>query len=133
MSDLILKIFPVNEVNTNKTELIEEHLTNANFLSGEETEFFGENYLKPGPSFSDFFEFEDEISARQTFGDARIKIIADGYGVTMEDDAEEPNFMDRSNALEIWNIDGNFTNWDKLCGTLTQATGDAYTGEWAIL
>ena len=134
MSDFILKIFPVDEVNTDKTGLIKEHLIKANFLSGEETEFSGETYLKPGQSFCEYFEFEDEKSAKKTFKDeARIKIIADGYGVTMDEDAEEPDFIDRKNVVEIWNVDGNYTSWDKLSRSLTQATGDTYTGEWEIL
>ena len=106
----------------------------ANFLSGEEAEFSGESYLKPGQSFCDYFEFEDEKSAKLSFKDeVRIKIVADGYGVTMEEDAEEPDFMDRRNVVEIWNVDGNYTGWDKLSSSLTQATGDTYTGEWEIL
>ena len=134
MSDFILKIFPVGEVNADKTELIKELLTNANFLSGERIEFSGESYLAPGQSFCNYFKFEDEKSAKQTFQDeVRIKIISDGYGVTMEDDAEEPQFIDRKNVIEIWNIDGNYTSWDKLSNSLTQATGDTYAGEWEIL
>jgi hypothetical protein len=134
MSDFILKIFPVDEVSVDKTELIKEHFTKLNFLTGEESEYYGESYFKPGLSFCDFFEFEDEISARKGFRDeARIKIIADGYGVKMDEEVEEPEFIDRKNVIEIWNIDGNYKNWQKLVDSLTLVTGDIYTGEWEIL
>lgn len=134
MSDFILKIFPAEQVNTDKTGLIREHLTKSNFLSGEEVEFYGETHLKPGAAFCDYFEFEDEKSARKTFQDeAKIKIVADGYGVIMKEDAEEPEFVDRKNVIEIWSIDGNYTDWSKLTRFISQATGDSYTGEWEIL
>ena len=45
MSDFILKIFPVDEVNTDKTELLKENLMKVDFLSGDETEFSRETYL----------------------------------------------------------------------------------------
>ena len=96
MSDFILKIFPVDKVSVDKIELIKEHFTKAEFLSGKETEFSGESYLEPGQSFCDYFEFEDENYARQTFkGEAKTKIVAHVYGMTMEEDAEEPEFIDR--------------------------------------
>ena len=44
-----------------------------------------------------------------------------------------PDFLDINNVVEIWNADGNFTNWDKLTNLLEQITGDDYKGAWDIL
>ena len=52
MPDLILKIFPSDEVEADKTTIIREQLAKSNFLSGQEIEFHGEHYLEPGSSFS---------------------------------------------------------------------------------
>lgn len=134
MSDFILKLFPVVQTNSDKSGLIKNHLVRDNFLTGEEFDFYGEAFLRPGAAFCDYFLFDDERSARQTYKkDARIKIVSDGYGVVMEEEAEEPEFFGRKNVLEIWNIDGNYNNWDKLIHSLQQITGDVYKGEWEIL
>jgi hypothetical protein len=134
MSDFILKIFPVEEVTVDKTELIKQALIKSKFLTGGSKDVHGETYLTAGESFCDFFEFEDAASARDNYqGEVGIKISADGYGVIMEEDAEEPTFIDRKNVVEVWNVDGNYTGWDKLTQLLEQATGDSYAGEWEIL
>ena len=134
MSDFILKIFPVEEITTDKTELIRQALIKSCFLTGEQFDFYGEVYLRAGDTFCDYFEFEDEGSAKKDYrNEVRIKISASGYGVIMGEDAEETEFIDRKNVLEIWNADGNYIKWDKLTLLMQQATGDSYVGEWEIL
>jgi hypothetical protein len=54
-------------------------------------------------------------------------------GIMMEEDAEEPEFIDRKNVIEIWNIDGNYTGRNKRTKLVSDVTGDEYKGEWEIL
>lgn len=134
MSDFILKIFPVSEIDIDKTEEIKNILLVNKFISTDTIDFSGDTHYKPGKAFCEYFEFEDENTAFNTYKtDVTINIAVDGQGVIMEDAAEEPGFIDRKNVVEIWNADGNYTNWDKLTYLLQQATGDAYTGQWDIL
>lgn len=134
MSDFILKIFPEAVSVPDHTAGIRAGLVRAGFLSGAETEFYGETYLMPGPNFCDFFSFEDEAAARVTYqSEARIRVLKSGYGVILQPDSEEPEFADRNNLIEIWNIDGNYTGWTKLCNLLQALTGEAYIGNWEIL
>ena len=134
MSDFILKVFPVEEVTADKTMAIKDQLINKGFISGEEVEFSGDKYLRPGKSFCDFFGFDNEQAARESSSkDIRIKIEPKSYGIKLEDEANEPEFIDRNNVVEIWNADGNFTSWKKLTDTMQQITGDEYAGDWEVL
>jgi len=134
MSDFILKIFPEAVSSSDHTAAIRAGLVRAGFLSGEEVEFYGETYLLPGTNFCDFFSFEDEASARVTYqSEARIRILKSGYGVFFEPGNPEPEFADRNNLIEIWNIDGNYNGWTRLCQLLQSITGEVYMGNWEIL
>ena len=133
MSDLILKIFATKETENDKTEIIKEQLTKVGFLTGKEIEFHGEHYLEPGDAFCSYFQFENEQEAIKTFKkDIRIQIAFNSS--IMENDegneGEDPDFLDINNVVEIWNADGNFTNWDKLTDLLSKITGEEYKGEW---
>lgn len=134
MSDLILKIFPSEEVDTDKTTIIREQLAKSNFLSGQEIEFHGEHYLEPGSSFCNYFLFEKEPEAIQSYKkEIRIQVAPNSSLMTMKEGDEEPVFLDRTNVVEIWNADNNYVNWEKLTSLLQQITGDAYRGEWEKL
>lgn len=63
MSDFILKLFPVVQTNSDKSELIKNHLVRDNFLTGEVFDFYVETLLKPRDTFCDHFFFDDERSA----------------------------------------------------------------------
>ena len=134
MSDFILKIFPAEQSASDHSVRIKEGLISAGFLSGQETEFYGELYFLPGLNFCDFFSFEDEAAARVTYqSEARIRIRESGYGVFLKPGNPEPEFADRNNLIEIWNIDGNYNGWTRLCQLLQSITGEVYKGNWEIL
>ncbi len=134
MSDLILKIFPSEEVDSDKTTIIREQLAKSNFLSGQEIEFHGEHYLEPGPSYCNYFQFGKVQEAMQSYKkEIRIQVAPNSSLMTMKEGNEEPVFLDRTNVVEIWNADNNYVNWEKLTTLLQQITGDAYRGEWEKL
>ena len=134
MSDFILKIFAAKETDTDKTAIIKEQLTKAGFLSGKEIEFHGEHYLEPGEAFCGYFKFEDEKDAVKNYKkDIRIQVTFNSTIMKDEEGNDDPDFLDLNNVVEIWNADGNFTNWDKLTDLLQQITGDEYKGDWDTL
>jgi len=134
MSDFILKVFATKETETDKTAIIKEQLTKVGFLTGKEIEFHGEHYLEPGETFCGFFQFENEQEAFKSYKkDIRIQIAFNSSVMEGDEGNDDPDFLDINNVVEIWNADGNFTNWDKLTDQLKQITGDEYKGAWDIL
>jgi hypothetical protein len=134
MSDFILKIFPVNETTRDKTGAIKEGLLYYGFISGEELDFYGKDLLEAGDKFCDYFELDNEMSNRKKYKkEIGIMIQASGYGVVMEEGAEEEKIVGRTNQLEIWGADGEYRGWDKLTQLMKDITGDTYSGDWEIL
>jgi hypothetical protein len=128
MSDFILEIFPQDEITTGKVHLVEEELKKERFISSDNS---GDGYL-PGPNFLDYFEFENEDYVRTVYKD-QVRIIINEKGYAALPGEEDFEYVDKMNVVEIWNADGHYIGWSKLCALLEKITGDKYQGEFEIL
>lgn len=128
MSDIILKFWPVLNVEINKTSIIKEGLFKEGVID-KEIDFWGTPAFTAGNDFSLYIESVIDPS-NPYFKDLAITISAKGYGVFSG--SEEFEYIDRNNVIEVKGGDGSLEKWDKMLVLLEKITEDSYHGGWEI-
>ncbi len=129
MSDFILKFWPEQEINSNKTIELKKELTES-LIIGEETEFWGKPAFKAGKMLNIFLEPKLE-SSNPYFETIAITIDEKDYGII--EGAEDFEYIDRMNVISIKGGEGAFNKWNEMCEKLKEITGDKYQGGWELL
>ena len=129
MSDFILKLWPKEQMNENKRQLLEAELKTNGLVSEPATHWSGKAFhaTKELRNYLDF-DFEDDGQYSESL---IICVFENDYGI--RDGEEDIETFDRNNVVSIYEGDGSINNWSKLAKLLEQITGDEYEGGWEIL
>ena len=129
MSDYILKFWPQDDIQTDKTNKIKFEFKQK-LIVGEESEFWGKPAFKGGNKLSEYFGPKWELAPKY-FSTLFIKIAESDYGV--EQGSEDFEFIDRKNVISLLGADGTVESWTEMCTELERITGDKYKGGWDLL
>ena len=129
MSDSILKFWPVEDIQIDKTEKIKNQFIEK-FIVGEESEFWGKPAFKGGRYLSDYFEPKWELAPKY-FSTLFLKVSESDYGI--EQGSEDFEYVDRKNVISLLGADGTVESWTRMCAALEEITGDKYKGGWELL
>ncbi|WP_299675794.1 hypothetical protein [uncultured Tenacibaculum sp.] len=129
MSDFILKFWPEENIQTDKTEKIKNQFKEK-LIIGEESDFFGKPAFKGGDKLSEYFEPKWE-SAPKYFSTLFLTISKSDYGV--EQGTEDFEYIERKNVISLLGADGTVESWTEMCSKLEKITGDKYKGNWELL
>jgi hypothetical protein len=129
MSDYILKFWPKENTNSDKTNELKKELTEANII-GDKTDFWGKPAYKPGNMINEYLE--PKLDRKNPYFDTiAITIEEKNYGVVQG--AEDFEYIDRLNVISIKGGEGAFNKWNSICEKLKDITGDEYQGGWELL
>ena len=126
MSDFILKFWPIEDDNEDKTELIKSQFEKDKIIS-EETEHWGKPSYKSGEKLGEMLG----INIESYLSNLIIQIEEKGYGV--EQGEEDFEYVNRANVISIQNGDGEIEQWGKFEEYLTNLTSQKYKGGWELL
>ncbi|WP_070138632.1 hypothetical protein [Crocinitomix algicola] len=129
MSDFILKFWPQEDVQADKTEIIKQNFSQKSIV-GEETEFWGKPAFKGGSKLNEYFEPKWDL-APQYFSTLFVKVAQSDYGV--EQGVEDFEYIERKNVVSLLGAYGTVEEWSAMCAELEQITGDKYKGGWELL
>lgn len=129
MSDIILKFWPTNEVQIDKTSTLIEELKSRKML-GDEVDSWGM------PAYSIGTEAAKLLASHLPADGLEVKNLAvfvkkEDYGIGIgEDDFE---YINRLNVISVNGGDGDLQRSDEFCDILREITGDEYSTEFEIL
>lgn len=129
MSNFILKLWPKEQINVNKREMLEAELKNHGLVSAPTTHWSGEAFhaTRELRNYLDY-DFEDDGQYTESL---IICVFENDYGI--RDGENDIETFDRNNVVSIYEGDGSINNWSKLAKLLEQITSDEYEGGWEIL
>jgi hypothetical protein len=126
MSDFILKFWPIEASEEDKTEALKQQMLQDNILV-EESVHWGKAAYKVGEELGTMIDIQNEAY----LAELKLQIEEEGYGV--EQGAEDFEYINRKNVICIHNGDGEIKNWSKFEAYLSQATKQKYKGGWELL
>ncbi len=129
MSDCILKFWPKNEVEIDKTQAILNELKLKNIL-GNEKDFWGEPAFSLTENTIKLIAPNADVN-HPAFQKMAVFVKSKDYGIGFGE--EDWEYYDRLNVVTINGGDGELDRSKEFCAILFQITGDEYSVEFEII
>ena len=126
MSDFTFKVWPKEDVQESKVELIIAQLKKDKVIS-QESEYFGEPAYNPGEKLGELIGIKRE----EYINRLKVQVKENDYGVGYG--KEDFEIFDRKNVVCVQNGDGEIENWKRFEEYLKNLTGWEYEGGIDIL
>jgi hypothetical protein len=126
MAEFEIRFYPIEDVQKDKTEAIEQTLVQYGVLKLD-SRSTSRKLFTAGDRIDDYIDSFSLVAKERSMG----FVIRKTSDTVIAVDKEE-QVLTRNNMFEIKDADGGIGNWDKLCDLLKSATGDIYKGNWEI-